>query len=137
MGDSHHPGLSSHWSSQVALGCDWLRGAAGGGGWWALSRAELDPVSQLCRYYGETTPPATPRLREREGEGEKEPGADIGSEELSVSPALREGDNQADGESEVWQWQWQWMLVVVVVLVVTVKPAVAPANPADDISITI
>ena len=34
--------LYSDWSSQVALGCDWLRGAAGGGGWWALSLSELE-----------------------------------------------------------------------------------------------
>ena len=86
-------------------------------GWWwwvvgALSLAELAPVSQLCRYYGETTPPATPRLRE----GERKPGADIGSEELSVSPAQREEKTRqservrcgSDSGCCCCWWWWCW-----------------------------
>ena len=127
------PWLSSHWFSQVALGSDWLRGAAGGGGWWALSRAELDPVSQLCRYYGERT--LTVRERERERVRIKYWQSGTVRQYLTVqTETTRTRQTERGGEWGLRSEVWQWMLVLVVVIV---KPAVEPANPPDDISITI
>ena len=67
----------------------------GGWWWWALSRAELAPVSQLCRYYGERT---GQQLQHALRDGEKgEKYFDIDRRELS-DLRLRETDSS---ESEV------------------------------------
>ena len=87
------PWPSSDWFSQVALGSDWLRGAAGGGGWGALSRAELDPVSQLCRYYGERT--LTVRERERESQDQI-----LTVRSCPSVPDSPDGDNQNQADRE-------------------------------------